>query len=444
MGVEFLREQIGAYGSALDRVAAGPASPDAVLEVFLIRDQIARPLAERAVGPEDLESLFGLDRRLKNLAPVLVKTAGSRLVEWRNSLVAAEGAWWWRLDGAVAEEEEKAGASWSLVAAILFPLSLTLVIETSSRFLRGGPDVVGIFSFLVQAFLALLSGAAISEESRRWALGWLGKAGIGLGRPKSRASLAVALFFLVLACWLSLPWIAILYNNRGDASRRQGRIAQARARFERAIKLDPGYAQAHYNLASLYEDLGLFEPAIAEYQTAVLGDVRFLGAYNNLAELLIGQEKYGEALQLLTRALEIAGEMSPEEMAQVQQIEIVRKAGWRAGQDEQRSQGPPVQYFLLRNRAWVYLDLEHWRLALSDLDRALKLNKRGAAAYCLRARALTALGEKSAAYQGWLQCIANEHSETVDPLLLAQARQMLLEPPSPGNGPAPKPEGEKK
>jgi tetratricopeptide (TPR) repeat protein len=43
-------------------------------------------------------------------------------------------------------------------------------------------------------------------------------------------------------------------------------LEQALANYQKAIALNQSYAQAHYNLGLLYEDLQQFDKANAEYQ----------------------------------------------------------------------------------------------------------------------------------------------------------------------------------
>lgn len=67
-----------------------------------------------------------------------------------------------------------------------------------------------------------------------------------------------------------------VWNQVGTLQRGQGRFADAEAAYQQAIRLEPDYAPAHYNLAVLYE-LYLQQPARAlegyqRYLTLAPGD----------------------------------------------------------------------------------------------------------------------------------------------------------------------------
>jgi hypothetical protein len=75
---------------------------------------------------------------------------------------------------------------------------------------------------------------------------------------------------VVVTVWINLPLLSGAYKDCAVADRAQGQLASARRALERAIKLDPRNAVAHYNLANVYEDLFSDESAIREYQIAAM------------------------------------------------------------------------------------------------------------------------------------------------------------------------------
>jgi tetratricopeptide (TPR) repeat protein len=56
------------------------------------------------------------------------------------------------------------------------------------------------------------------------------------------------------------------YNDRGLENYLAERLPQAVSDFTKALELDPNFAETHYNLGSLYEDLRDFERARSEYR----------------------------------------------------------------------------------------------------------------------------------------------------------------------------------
>ena len=88
-------------------------------------------------------------------------------------------------------------------------------------------------------------------------------------------------------------------NDRGLEHYLASRLPQAVSDFTKALELDPNFAETHYNLGSLYEDLRDFDKARAEYRVAILGGLA--AAYNNLARLYILDKDYAAAVDLLGR-----------------------------------------------------------------------------------------------------------------------------------------------
>jgi tetratricopeptide (TPR) repeat protein len=179
---------------------------------------------------------------------------------------------------------------------------------------------------------------------------------------------------IAFGLWLSLPAFAPYYNVRGVEFQYSdpGNLSRARESYRQAIRLKPHYAQAHYNLATTYED---FQPdqAIAEYLLAIKYDSQMYPAYNNLARLYILKGKdgdYEQALNILHQALDT----SPPDTS--------------------------VQYSLYKNIGWanyLHSTRPNYLQAEQNLRMAISLRKDKAAAHCLLAYVLKKLGKAGAA-----------------------------------------------
>ena len=101
------------------------------------------------------------------------------------------------------------------------------------------------------------------------------------------------------------PESATAQYNLGSARMLQGRRAEARAAFERAVALDPGYGNAFRGLGIvLYRD-GLFDEAARAYERALTiapGDV---AVHHNFAVLLHAQGKLTESIARYEAALRL-------------------------------------------------------------------------------------------------------------------------------------------
>ena len=157
-----------------------------------------------------------------------------------------------------------------------------------------------------------------------------------------------------------------------------GDLASAREKYEWAIWWDADYAEAHYNLGSLYEKQGQLEKASEEYQLAIEGGLD--AAYNNLARLYIDNktdqtdQKYKEAADLLVEGLKVVKD------------------------DE-------VRYDMLKNLGWARLMQADYAEAESNLRAAIRLNDNRAPAYCLLAQVREGQNKMDDALSEWENCL---------------------------------------
>ena len=84
-----------------------------------------------------------------------------------------------------------------------------------------------------------------------------------------------------------------------------GRLDAAIALHLKALELDPGTAQAHVNLISLYGRTGAREKARAHYDAALALDGSVADAHYNFGVLLASESRLDEALDLFQKALKV-------------------------------------------------------------------------------------------------------------------------------------------
>lgn len=297
----------------------------------------------------------------------------ARVIPQNNSKIIAGGLMRHRLAGEEPPEKHRTVAALPWLFA---SVAIILTADILRRFLGGDggwPDIAATVVQLVFIIFATLAFILVGISLLRPVNTFAGKtAGLGMINDSAKAWRA-AIFsgialVTALGLWLSLPVFAHYFNERGARFqyREQPDLSRARESYQQAVRLNTGYAPAHYNLALVQEGLQP-EAAIEEYLLAIKFDSHIYPAYNNLARLYLLRGKgndYENALNVLRQA----GDLSP--------------------QDEN------VQYSLNKNLGWANYVLKHYSVAETYLRKAISLrSNQGAAAHCLLAYVLKEQGK---------------------------------------------------
>ena len=104
------------------------------------------------------------------------------------------------------------------------------------------------------------------------------------------------------------PNFAEVYNNKGNALREVGEVKEAVKIIQRAIKLNPTYVEAYYNLGLVYQKSGDNERAIKNYTKSIALKPTYIDAHFNLAR---AYQEIGEVEKILKHYLEVV-HLNPE------------------------------------------------------------------------------------------------------------------------------------
>ena len=133
----------GAIAPPLDRILF----PDAkiILEILATRDTLHKRLTEaKSVSAENWITVERLDKRLKDHSHLITKAI--ELKEWRSLTNRPESHWWWYVESSPRmpwlekyfKWLNRFDAVWTFLTLLFLTMSITLVLDTMTRFVEGG------------------------------------------------------------------------------------------------------------------------------------------------------------------------------------------------------------------------------------------------------------------------------------------------------------------
>jgi tetratricopeptide (TPR) repeat protein len=95
------------------------------------------------------------------------------------------------------------------------------------------------------------------------------------------------------------------HNGLGNVYDELGRYEEAIAEYQRAIELDPKDAYPHNGLGNVYYELGRYDEALAEYERAIELDPKYAYPHNGLGSVYYELGRYDDAIAEYERAIEL-------------------------------------------------------------------------------------------------------------------------------------------
>jgi tetratricopeptide (TPR) repeat protein len=289
-------DYITAYAQALSVVAASPHPPlEPILDVLLARDNLQAQLeVSPNLASHQLSHIAKLDNRLHHLANAIANREG--IAQCRQSRQPPQSAWWWYLESSPSPPPPqpwwaKYDWVWNAGTVACLVVSTTFLTQTVKAFSAAqGFDFLGALSTIGQgAGLVLVAGGALTDRGKK-------VVEEGLSRfefpPYLHAEItfAGALVLLGVSYGINrnLPLVGELYYQQGRAQQAENRWSEAQDSYDRALNFIPDDPRITVATGSIYEALGEFERAIAEYEKGVLfGDP---AAMNALGRALVWQD----------------------------------------------------------------------------------------------------------------------------------------------------------
>ncbi len=97
----------------------------------------------------------------------------------------------------------------------------------------------------------------------------------------------------------------IAHNNLGNVLFKTGNVDEAMVHCQKALEINPDFAEAHNNLGDTLFQKGRVDEAIAHCQRALEINPHFAEAHNNLGNALLQKDRVDEAITHFQKALEI-------------------------------------------------------------------------------------------------------------------------------------------
>ncbi|NEQ06421.1 MAG: tetratricopeptide repeat protein [Moorea sp. SIO4E2] len=393
-------------------------SKEIVLEVLTARDTVQAELSNQSQIPTgSLIKVNDLDNRLKQETNKITTVVD--LTEWHSIFNPNVEAWWWFLEPP-KHRWDYLDWLWKILTIVFLILSFSLTVDISEHFLSGGaPDTLEVFVTASEGVLTLLVGrTAFTKTGQELIKNALTRLNIpNYFWQEVICGIAFSLFLICVIVYFLLPKIADFYNHLGDQDIQHNhpKFAAAISDYKRAVALNPDYAESHYHLGTIYEELQENQKALSQYKIAVKDN--FIPAYNKLGRMYIIDQKYAQASFWLRRGLDLINEET----------------------ENDKDNDKEVKYNLLTNLGWAMLEQKYYDEAKYNLENAKKLYNNKAPAYCLLAQVLEA--EKNEADEkntetknteiinNWGYCYEYANTNNIDEnKWFYQARQHLKTP----------------
>jgi predicted O-linked N-acetylglucosamine transferase (SPINDLY family) len=167
------------------------------------------------------------------------------------------------------------------------------------------------------------------------------------------------------------PRYAEAYCNRGIIQYLLHHVQASRESCAKAILLNPEFAEAYFNQGNALNALNQYQAALESYDKAIQLKPEYAAAYYNRGTILQAFGQYDEALRSYDKAIQLTPDQAPA----------------------------------YNNRGVALLSLQRYEAAVQSFDKAILLNPRYAEAHNNRGNALQSLGRSQEALPGFDKAI---------------------------------------
>lgn len=377
----------------------------AVRKALLTRENIARVLKARAdLDSEVINQLIVLDAQCRAVLKKSRITA-RQISEWRESVGGDTSSWWWSAEA--VRRRPRSQAALNVASWLLISVALVALVQLARRVVASD----ALWGLVAQSYMALLVTGTIVEFARDWVTKTTAEP--GHRGTISVSALAALLIVLAVAAVPQVEKLAVLKSNDAVWAKERGDFTQAIDLYEQAVRLDPGNAVTHNNLAQIAEAVGDYDLAESEFRAAIRLD--------RMKEL--HTPWFGLARLALTHHHD-----------PTKALRFVESGRAVFAQGPFRGQVRNVDYAVGKYRGWAYLQMERFASAEKQLNSAILALPSRAAAHCLVAQALAAQKRDDAAAAECALCLDHARGENpreIEPSWIEFAERYLEEQEKP-------------
>ena len=206
------------------------------------------------------------------------------------------------------------------------------------------------------------------------------------------------------------PNFAEAHDARGDALSSLQRSQEALAAYEQAIQLDPNYAHAYEGEGNVFYNLKLYYEALEAYEQAIRFDPSSASAYNGKGDALYYLKRYQEALLAYERAIQLDPSYATAYNGKSWTLWQLKRFEEALIAYEQSIRLDPSCASTYNGEGNTLYDLNHYQQALAAYEQAIQLDPKLAYAYDGKGWALWKLKHYREALEAFqLALVLNPH-----------------------------------
>ncbi len=193
--------------------------------------------------------------------------------------------------------------------------------------------------------------------------------------------------------------------NLGNALSAVGRLAEAMASYQSAIRFKPDYAQAHLNLGNMQKQTGDLTAALNSYRQAIKINPGYGTAYFNCGNVHRENNEMQPALDCYDKAIEIAPEDAEAYANRGNTLRDMQQLESALASYDQAIVLRPGYAMAYSNRGLTLHDLKRYAEALVSFDAAIAIKTDYSQAYSNRGNTLRKLQQNQAALASYDKAI---------------------------------------